>query len=323
MRGWLVAAALLLGPAAAWAADPAPADPVAWLQRIATAARSLNYTGTFVYQHGTRVETSRIVHYVDATGNELERLEGLDGPMREVIRSNDEVKCYKPDSRTVWIEKRQARKSFPALLPEPVSSLAGTYDVRLGGQERVAGLDCQMLLLEPKDDKRYRHRMWVDTASGLLVKTAMLDDKGQVVEQFAFTQLTIGGPIDREQLKPHAAAGREWREERQVDPVAADTGWAIGNQPPGFKKVMEMKRSLPGKSAPVTQIVISDGLVAVSVFIEPLPPGDKFRFGISSQGAINVFTRPVADHLVTVLGEAPAVTVMQIGNSVSYKGGKP
>ena len=323
MRQWLVAAALLLGPAAGWAADPAPADPVAWLQRIATAARSLNYTGTFVYQHGTRVETSRIVHYVDPAGNEMERLEGLDGPMREVIRSNDEVKCYLPDSRTVRIEKRQARKSFPALLPEQVASMAGNYDVRLGGLERVAGLDCRVLLLEPKDDKRYRHRMWVDTASGLLVKTAMLDDKGKVVEQFAFTQLTIGGPIDREQLKPRAAVGREWQEERQVDPVAAETGWAIANQPPGFKKVMEMTRSLPGKSAPVTHIVISDGLVAVSVFIEPLPPGDTFRFGISSQGAINVFTRPVADHLVTVLGETPAATVMQIGNSVSYKGGKP
>lgn len=322
MRHWLVAAALLLAPAGAWAADPAPADPVAWLQRIAAAARSLNYTGTFVYQHGNRVETSRIVHYVDAAGNELERLEGMDGPMREVIRSNDEVKCYLPDSRTVRIERRQARKSFPALLPEQVASLAGNYDVRLGGQERMAGLDCQVLLLEPRDDKRYRHRMWVDTASGLLVKTVMLDDKGRVVEQFAFTQLAIGGPIDPEQLKPRLAGGREWREERQAEAVAADSGWAIGSQPPGFRKVMEMKRSLPGKDGPVTHIVISDGLVAVSVFIEPMPAGDKFRLGVSSQGAINVFTRPVSDHLVTVLGEAPAATVMQIGNSVSYKGGK-
>ncbi len=39
--------------------------PAAWLARAATAARALNYVGTIVYQHGGRVETSRIVHWND------------------------------------------------------------------------------------------------------------------------------------------------------------------------------------------------------------------------------------------------------------------
>jgi negative regulator of sigma E activity len=30
--------------------------------------------------------------------------------------------------------------------------------------------------------------------------------------------------------------------------------------------------------------------------------------------------RPVADHMVTVLGEAPAATVMQIANSLEFRG---
>jgi sigma-E factor negative regulatory protein RseB len=84
-----------------------------------------------------------------------------------------------------------------------------------------------------------------------------------------------------------------------------------------------MKRALPGRSAPVTHIVISDGLVAVSVFIEPLPRGDKIQHGLSSQGAISVFTRPVAEYLVTVLGETPPATVVQIANSVTPRAGKP
>jgi sigma-E factor negative regulatory protein RseB len=320
----VLAAALLLSTLPAVAAEPA-ADSTAWLQRIATAARTLNYSGIFVYQHGSQVDTSRIVHYVDATGNETEKLESLDGPAREVIRSNDEVKCYQSDSKTVWIEKRRPAKSFPALLPENLGTLTENYTIRLGGHDRVAGLECQVLVLEPKDGMRYGHKLWADVATGLLVKSVMMDDRGKSVEQFAFTQVNVGGPIDKDLLRSSfATVGKDWHEDRPAQAVAADSGWQVNNQPPGFKKIMEMRRTLPGKSEPVAHIVLSDGLAAVSVFIEPMPSGDhRPVMGISKQGAINVFTRPVADQLVTVVGEAPASTVMQIGNSVAPRVAKP
>jgi sigma-E factor negative regulatory protein RseB len=39
--------------------------------------------------------------------------------------------------------------------------------------------------------------------------------------------------------------------------------------------------------------------------------------GLSQQGAINIYTRTLNDQVVTVLGEAPATTVMQIANSIA------
>jgi negative regulator of sigma E activity len=41
--------------------------------------------------------------------------------------------------------------------------------------------------------------------------------------------------------------------------------------------------------------------------------------GLASMGAVNVYTREVANHLVTVVGEAPAASVQRIGNTVSYR----
>jgi sigma-E factor negative regulatory protein RseB len=41
---------------------------------------------------------------------------------------------------------------------------------------------------------------------------------------------------------------------------------------------------------------------------------------LSHQGAVNIYIRPIADHMVTVLGEAPAATVIQIANSLEFKG---
>src|SRR4051812_14993806 len=85
-----------------WAAPARAGDAIDWLHRAASAAQRLNYTGTILYQHGTRIETSRMVHYVDPTG-EYEKLVNLDGPPREVIRNNEKITCYIPDSKLVRI----------------------------------------------------------------------------------------------------------------------------------------------------------------------------------------------------------------------------
>src|SRR3954447_26602405 len=82
-----------------------PGGPLALLERIAKAARQLNYSGTFVYQHGDQVETSRITHYFDRSG-ELEKLETLDGPKREIIRNNNEIITYDIERRVVKRERR-------------------------------------------------------------------------------------------------------------------------------------------------------------------------------------------------------------------------
>ena len=298
-----------------------PADPVAWLQKVANAAHQLNYAGTFVYQHGGQVETSRVTHRFDESG-EQEKLEALDGPLREIIRNNNEVLCYYADSsKTVKVEKRHAQKYFPALLPAQSGELAENYTVKLGEQERVAGYDCQAIILEPKDAMRYGHKFWADIATGLLLKASVVDDKGQVLHQFAFTEVSIGGQIDKERLKPHLSA----RKLLHADPAAvsqarlSETGWDVRLPPAGFKKIMELQRSMPGRKGPVAHLVLSDGLAAISVFIEPLAGQTKPMEGVFAQGPINVYARPVDNHQVTVLGEVPSGAVMQVANSVVPK----
>ena len=105
---WLVVFAGLAG-AAHGAETGTLGEAGAWLTKMAAASRSLNYSGTIVYQHRNHVETSRVVHYVNAAGGEFEKLETLDGPPREVVRSNDQVICYLPVRKTVLIESASKR----------------------------------------------------------------------------------------------------------------------------------------------------------------------------------------------------------------------
>src|SRR5882672_10010063 len=275
-----------------WGAAQAQSlEALDWLRKIHDATQKLSYTGTFVYQQGGRTETSRITRYVDA-GGDIEKLEVMDGAPREIIRTRDTVRCYLPDSRVVKVDRRTSERGFPALLPERVTALTRHYDISLGESRRVAGFDCQAVVLKARDNLRYGYRLYADKASGMLLRAVTFDAGGEV-EQFMFTQLRIGN-INREMVKPrHVTAS--WRVEDAAAAPASLTGWGLSAELPGFRKVVELKRRI-GESKPVGQVVYSDGLAAVSVFIEPLEGRSATRTGLASMGAIHIYTREVANH---------------------------
>lgn len=307
----------LLPPLAA----QAQADALQWLQRASQAAQKLSYTGTFVYQSGGIAETSRITHLVDAAG-EAERLEVLDGSPREVVRINDEVKCYMPGSRTVIVEKRPAGRSFPALLPVNFGGGIGdSYEVRKGAAARVAGLDTQSIVIEPRDELRYGHQWWVDAQSGLLVKASRIGERGEPLETFAFTELRIGGTIDREAIKPSARMKiQDWRvqQPRATDSKADEGIWNFRATLPGFRKISGMKRQVRADAPAGSHWVFSDGLAAISVFIDPLAEPAP-ETGLFRMGAVNVYKRLLGDHLVVVMGDVPHVTLKRLGDGIEAR----
>jgi sigma-E factor negative regulatory protein RseB len=313
--------ALLLCAAAGLAQAQTSPEALAWLRKIYHATETLSYTGTFVYQQGDRAETSRITRLAGQRGG-IEKLEVLDGTPREILRTRNEIRCYLPESRTVKVDRRGDPRAFPSVLPERVSGLAEHYTITLGKLRRIAGYDCQAVMLTPKDEFRYGYRLWADSRSGMLLKAQTINRDGAMLEQFTFAQLQIGN-VPRERLRPPRAA-RHWHVE-QAGVAPADlalSGWTVGAALPGFRKIVEVRRMLRDER-PVGQLVYSDGLAAVSVFIEPISGhSDAARHGVARMGAVNVYRREVADHLVTVVGEAPASSVQQIGDTVVYRSPK-
>ncbi len=320
LRRRLLPGAALVTVLALWIPAPdARADQATtWLARAAEAARTLTYAGTIEFQYGGRVETSRLLHLND-NGTEFEKLVNLDGPAREVIRSDGEVRCYYPDAKIVRIEPRTFRNVFPSLSTQQQLALAQFYRFRMAEVARVAGLEAQAYVLEPRDGQRYGHKFWADRATGLLLKARLLNEKNEIVEQVAFIDIAIGARIDRDMVKPSwASTPPDWQERQgsSGDVVVTDTGWVVTRLPPGFFKLIEGFRSWRGKRETVAHLAFSDGLVAISVFVEPLAASPRHSAGPQRQGGLNVYALKLDDHLVTVLGEAPATTVRQIAQSV-------
>lgn len=290
-----------------------------WLKTAAFAGHQTNYSGVFVYQYGNHVETSRISHVVE-TDSEYEKLESLDGPKREIIRHHGQVWCYQ-NHKMVQVDSQQAGR-FPFLLPDQLAALNENYQAKELGTDRVAGYKAQVVLYQPRDSLRYAHKIWVHTESGLLLKSAVLNEKNQVVEQYAFTELKIGGDIDRSWVVSSAALPGFGRNKPVQSKPVVNSGWVVDALPGGFKKTMEIMRPMRGKHAPVSQLVFSDGLSAISVFIEPADADEDDNEGLTSRGAVNLYHKVVDKHLYNVVGEVPPRAVMQVLDSIRFNGNK-
>ena len=95
--------------------------------------------------------------------------------------------------------------------------------------------------------------------------------------------------------------------------------WIVTELPAGYTKVDHRAVVVPGKAAPVDQIIFSDGIASISLFIEPLTKGKPPKTGHMQIGSTNICANVINGYQVTVVGEVPAATVMQIAKAVSFK----
>ena len=337
LRSALAVALIAASSASITPAQPVPAGASeagiearqvrSWLMRIHDAASHRNFVGTFVVSAGGTVSSSRIAHFCVGT-NQFERIESLDGPMRQVYRHNDLVHTLWPASRVARVEQRNLLATFPALLQTGDDRIVEFYDVRPEGTQRMAGREADLLLLRPKDNRRYGYRLWADRETGLLLRVEVLGERGEVIESSAFSDVVVGvkGEPDSVLLPMKRLEG--YRVLRPaLTPARLDAeGWTLREGVPGFVQVSCVKRPLAGLTdddrdavSPALQSIYSDGLTHVSVFIEPYNPARHLRGMQTAIGATQTLMRRQGDWWVTVVGDVPAATARQFADALEYK----
>lgn len=293
-------------------------DAITALKQVAYAGRSLNFTGIFVLQKGDHFETCRITHHGGGS-QELEKIERMDGNPLEITRVNDDILVYMPEEKLVKSKAGVQERSFPSLTEDQLATVGQNYDVYVGNVDRIAGRFATHITLLPKDKLRYRHELWIDQKTGLQIKAQMFTDRNELVEQIMFTEISVGNHVTEAMTRSiYEDEALAWRMDRgarsQLRNAAAKRLWAVSEPPPGFKQVMELQRKV-GATGSRVQLVFSDGFAAVSVFIDSRR-NNGFRAGLGREGSLNVYRRVLDDQFVTVLGDVPANTVKQIGDSL-------
>lgn len=315
---WLWAMGLAVAwPAQAQMATTAerPSDLRSWMVRVQRAATTLNYQGTLVSNAAGVVSSSRVLHYCEGK-QRYERIDVLDGEMRQVLRHNDVTQTLWPRARVAVIEQHLTMPDFPGLPPADARS-GDAYELRMLGTERVAGHEAQVLMFKPRDEHRFAQRLWADQSSGLLLRADVLGEHGEVLESASFSDVVIGAKANPEMV---LQAMRKLEGFRIVRPAAVRTqldaeGWSLSRPVPGFQLVGCMRRELGALDEPPTSAstqvlmaVFSDGLTHVSVFVEPYD-AQRHKPVATSLGATHTMMSRSGDWWITAMGDVPMATV--------------
>jgi sigma-E factor negative regulatory protein RseB len=292
--------------------------------RMHEASKKRAYIGTFVVSSGGAMSSAKIWHVCEGN-QQVERVETLTGAPRSIFRHNDQVVTFMPDHKVVRSEKRESLGLFPELLQSTDSRIADFYKVRQEGAERVAGVEADIMVLQPKDNMRFGYRVWTEQKKGLVVKLQTLDTDGKVLEQAAFSELQLDAPVKMDKLIQMMGKVEGYRVEKPVlvKTTASAEGWVLKAPVAGFKPMSCYKRPVAttqaGNGDEPLQWIFSDGLASVSIFVEPFDRKRHDKESSLSLGATQTITRQLDAYWITVMGEVPMTTLRLFANGLERK----
>ncbi len=291
------------------------------LEQMAHAAQVLNYEGVFTFQSGNQLQSIRIVHRADETGD-VERLMALDGVPREVIRTNEQVTCVYPEGQPVQANHRPLGRGFPIELLQHLLAAAPYYEIYPGKQRRIANHQAQQWIIRPVDIYRYGYQLWADKTTHLLLQADLLNPAGQVLQRFVFSSVNINTPIDEQllalQMKGNTMTWNRQRVLARKSLTLEPSPWQVTWLPEGFTLRLQQNKVRAQNGALIEQRVYSDGLNSLSVFFEKIRAQHQHLRGGIRRGIVNVFGTIQNGHFVTVIGEVPAQTVEKVALSIRY-----
>lgn len=190
---------------------------------------------------------------------------------------------------------------------------------------------------------RYLQRYCIEPKTGMLLKYSLMDREQQVLEQLMFTQLSMdidaslasdealnlasSASVSMPMAEPSSLSSKAAKAnsvpanaalEAEAE-VASDLNqlddWRFENLPAGFKVVKVIPQAANNN---VHQIVLSDGVAAVSVFIASATAAKNIDQLSYANGATHILGLELAGHMITFVGEVPESTLQAIQKGLRY-----
>jgi sigma-E factor negative regulatory protein RseB len=164
-----------------------------------------------------------------------------------------------------------------------------------------------------------KHFTFVFELSSLLLKSAYVNHKGEMLEQLQLTHISVTEQPAQMLLEMQ---NRDFPPPLPVSEIdnestgSAVNNWKIGWLPAGFKLLKSDRHKLDLNNELTDYYLYSDGFVEVSVFVQRPLPG-KRPSGSLSSGATTVYVHNGGSFDVSVVGNIPAMTAKAIAESVA------
>jgi sigma-E factor negative regulatory protein RseB len=280
------------------------------LLAMSKAMKALNYQGTVVFLKNGKLEAMKYFHAANHD-TEQERLMSLNSPLREIIRTANQVSCHFKTTQQTIVDYRPFERSFLLDIPKNIDELGGIYNFDLVGEENIALLPTYVISIQPKDDFRYTRKIWIEKQYFLPLKAVIYDFSGQPLEQMVFTDLQVKESLPFEKEKSYDP------DLTHMPDSATQSPFVVKELPQGFQQIFFTRSPVHNSDQLVDHMVLSDGFSSVSIYMEnkntPLQPG------LQSIGAVSSFSRTIGEFELTVMGEVPGKTVKLIAESIKLR----
>ncbi len=287
------------------------------LEKLSQSLRSLNFTTSFVVVKNNNAEPYHWSHGINEDNAEVEVLSILNGPHRDVVRRNNIVSYLESGIEPYSVNSAFIASPIPEIFSGNTEKLIKNYDLVSAGRSRILGRVAQFIRIIPKDPFRYGHWVWLDKDSGLLLKLAVINDNGQVLEQIQFTHLELD-----ETINPSLQQIELTDLPTVIDlpdlVQKQDHAWGLSWLPEGFVEINANTHRIMHTKQPTEFKMFSDGLVDFSVYVSPSQDENR-PSGFAQDGATIAFNEVINGIEVSVVGKIPASTAQKIASSLIFK----
>ena len=291
-------------------------DPWLILEKSAKASQQLNYEGVFHSQSSSESNSTHVIH-ANIDNKEYCLLKMLDGAPNEVFCSGDMVYVTSQDG--LLIKKRKNQFLFPSVLPSDIKHLKKNYQLSFGEKKRVADRMAQHIELKAKDNLRFNYHIWIDDKNLLPLKLIVTNNKNITIEQSTFTTIAFSEVIDKDIFEKNINLSKVYVSKNKfIENYVSNKFWNLKDLPSGFKEVDLISRRVNGLNLLDYQIIFSDGLAYVSLFIRPITRGTEPKEGTVAIGPTNISARYQDGYQIMSVGIVPPETVNTFSGALEF-----
>jgi len=291
-------------------------DPWLILEKSAKASQQLNYEGVFHSQSSSESNSTHVIH-ANIDNKEYCLLKMLDGAPNEVFCSGDMVYVTSQDG--LLIKKRKNQFLFPSVLPSDIKHLKKNYQLSFGEKKRVADRMAQHIELKAKDNLRFNYHIWIDDKNLLPLKLIVANNKNIPIEQSTFTTIAFSEVINKGIFEKNINLSEIYvAKNKFVENYVSNKFWNLKDLPSGFKEVDLISRRVNGLNLLDYQIIFSDGLAYVSLFIRPITRGTEPKEGTVAIGPTNISARYQDGYQIMSVGMVPPETVNTFSGAIEF-----
>ena len=280
---------------------------------VKNGARQL-FEGVFVYLTDDQVQTFRVNRTLTEQGKIVERFLAQDDAREMSERVLENQFCSLVNG---WQYQFQAiSSSFPFRVNNYFHDLQHHYDFSLSNFKVVAGKPAVQMNIKAKDSYRYGYQLWFEPETAILLKYKLVDQQGDAVEQYFFTDIKLASETLPEQFNTEkdVACEKKFSGLKQ----ALNRFIQPKNLPGAYTPISYRKGMIHHSQRQAHQFLFSDGLSTVSVFIEDQNENNKPINGIVKLGPMSVAGKNIGSYQVTVLGAIPVEGALKFLESVRY-----